>query len=78
MGRSKRLYRKIESPDLFEDGGGAFVFGREKFPYPSLIPDASFNIPVTVFANAKEIYHVKLIWDDEYEKGRFQEQDISF
>jgi hypothetical protein len=68
----------MESPDLFDESERGVFPDDRKLPYPGLISGESFDIPVAVCLGKKDFYRVKLIWDDEYGKDRFQEQVISF
>lgn len=77
-GSAKALNIRLVSPDIDNDDMVDLRVPNGFLPYPSLVPQQSFEIGVVLSCNHKDFHRIRLIWDDESGKDRFQEQDISF
>lgn len=76
-GKAKATNIRLESDDLKEEKG-FILFHDDLLPYPSLIPQHSFEIHVLLTTGCINAPKIKLIWDDDYDKDRYLEQNINF
>lgn len=77
-GNVKALNIRLVSTDIDNDDKVNLRIPDGFLPYPSLLPQQSFEIGVALFSSHKDFYRIKLVWDDDSAKDRLQEQDISF
>ena len=77
-GVSKASNISLISDDLQNDAMITLLRIDELLPYPSLVPQQSFEIYVRLCSGYKSIYRIKLVWDDDFGEKQYQEQDLSF
>nr|WP_321375377.1 hypothetical protein [uncultured Bacteroides sp.] len=77
-GKNTATNIRLISEDISNDSSVYLLVPDNFLPYPSLLPQGSFDLSVMLANGHKNIHRIKLMWDDDFSKDRTQEQDISF
>ena len=77
-GKTKASNIDFTSATLDADPAIKILRNPEMIPIPSLIPDGTVELSVVLFIGHKPSHKIVFTWDDEFGKGRTQEQDVFF